>query len=49
MAERDDIFYDDDADLALLDGKTIAILGYGPRVMPTRSTSRTRAPRWSSG
>jgi len=26
---RDDIFYDDDADLSLLDGKTIAILGYG--------------------
>jgi ketol-acid reductoisomerase len=29
MADRDDIFYDDDADLSLLDGKTIAILGYG--------------------
>jgi ketol-acid reductoisomerase len=26
---RDDIFYDDDAELSLLDGKTIAILGYG--------------------
>src|ERR687892_1064188 len=25
----DDIFYDADADLSLLDGKTIAILGYG--------------------
>jgi ketol-acid reductoisomerase len=25
----DDIFYDDDADLTLLDGKTVAILGYG--------------------
>jgi ketol-acid reductoisomerase len=25
----DDIFYDDDADLSLLDGKTVAILGYG--------------------
>ena len=23
------MFYDDDADLALLDGKTVAILGYG--------------------
>ncbi len=23
------IFYDDDADLSLLEGKTIAILGYG--------------------
>jgi ketol-acid reductoisomerase len=26
---RHDIFYDDDADLSLLEGKTIAILGYG--------------------
>jgi ketol-acid reductoisomerase len=25
----DDIFYDDDADLSLLEGKTVAILGYG--------------------
>jgi len=23
------VFYDDDADLSLLDGKTVAILGYG--------------------
>ena len=23
------MFYDDDADLSLLDGKTVAILGYG--------------------
>jgi ketol-acid reductoisomerase len=29
VAERDDIYYDDDADLSLLDGKTIAIRGYG--------------------
>ena len=29
MATDGDIFYDDDADLSLLDGKTIAILGYG--------------------
>jgi ketol-acid reductoisomerase len=29
MAERSDIYYDDDADLSLLDGKTVAILGYG--------------------
>jgi len=29
VAERDDIFYDDDADLTLLHGRTIAILGYG--------------------
>jgi ketol-acid reductoisomerase len=29
VAERDDIFYDADADLSLLEGRTIAILGYG--------------------
>jgi ketol-acid reductoisomerase len=29
MASGEDIFYDDDADLTLLEGKTIAILGYG--------------------
>ncbi len=29
MAEFGDSFYDDDADLSALDGKTIAILGYG--------------------
>jgi ketol-acid reductoisomerase len=29
MATGEDIFYDDDADLTLLEGKTIAILGYG--------------------
>src|SRR5918996_1690038 len=29
MATDGDIFYDEDADLSLLDGKTIAILGYG--------------------
>jgi ketol-acid reductoisomerase len=29
MAEDEGIFYDDDADLSLLDGKTIAIIGYG--------------------
>src|SRR3954471_7535890 len=28
MADKD-IFYDDDADLALLQGKTVAIIGYG--------------------
>src|SRR3954463_2613929 len=28
MADKD-IFYDDDADLSLLEGKTVAILGYG--------------------
>ena len=27
--KTDDIFYDDDADLATLEGKTVAILGYG--------------------
>jgi len=29
MAEAKDIFYDADADLSLLEGKTVAILGYG--------------------
>jgi ketol-acid reductoisomerase len=29
MAIGEDIFYDDDANLSLLDGKTIAVLGYG--------------------
>ena len=29
MNDRRDIFYDDDADLSPLEGKTIAILGYG--------------------
>src|ERR671932_1213716 len=28
MADKD-IFYDDDADLSLLEGKTVAIIGYG--------------------
>ena len=28
MADKD-IFYDDDADLSLLEGKVVAILGYG--------------------
>src|SRR3954454_1550170 len=28
MADKD-IFYDDDADLGLLEGKTVAIIGYG--------------------
>ena len=29
MSDDKDIFYDDDADLSRLEGKTIAILGYG--------------------
>jgi ketol-acid reductoisomerase len=29
MADGKDIFYDDDADLSVLEGKTVAILGYG--------------------
>jgi len=29
MAEAKDIFYDADADLSVLDGKTVAVLGYG--------------------
>src|SRR5918994_1685663 len=29
--KTDDIFYDKDADLGKLDGKTVAVLGYGPQ------------------
>ena len=29
MSSDEGIFYDGDADLSLLDGKTVAILGYG--------------------
>ena len=29
MAADDTMFYDDDADLGLLEGKTVAIIGYG--------------------
>jgi len=29
MADLDDLLYDDDADLSLLEGRTVAILGYG--------------------
>ena len=33
MAE---IFYDTDADLARLQGRTVAVIGYGSRVVPRR-------------
>ena len=42
------MIYDDDADLSKLDGKTVAILGYGSRATPTRSTSRTPGSTSSS-
>ena len=29
MSQRDDIFYDSDADLGLLSGRTVAVIGYG--------------------
>src|SRR5215210_7639912 len=29
MADLDDLLYDDDADLSLLEGRTVAIIGYG--------------------
>ncbi len=35
------IYYQQDCDLGRLDGKTVAIIGYGSRVMLTRLTSRT--------
>jgi len=37
------MIYDEDADLSQLDGKTVAIIGYGSQAMLTRSTSATRA------
>ena len=30
------MFYDADCNLSLLDGKTVAIIGFGPRVMLTQ-------------
>ena len=37
------IYYDKDADLSLLKGKTIAIIGYGSRATPRPRTSATAA------
>jgi len=30
------VYYDKDCDLSLIKGKTVAIIGYGSRAMPTR-------------
>lgn len=35
------MYYDADANLDLLNGKTVAIIGYGSRAMPMPSTSKT--------
>ena len=43
------VYYDRDADLSFLNGKTIAILGYGSQGTPTRRTSATAEPPSSSG
>ena len=32
------MYYDDDADLTLLDGKTVAIIGYGSQGQDRKST-----------
>jgi ketol-acid reductoisomerase len=44
------MFYDDDADLTLLDGKTVAVLGYGSQghahSLNLKDSARTR-PRSS--
>ena len=32
------LYYDTDADLSLLNGKTVAIIGYGSQATPTPST-----------
>jgi len=40
------IYYDDDADLGLVQARKVAVIGYGSRVMPTLSICATRASRW---
>jgi ketol-acid reductoisomerase len=39
------IYYDNDADLSVLKGKTIAILGYGSQGMPRLRTCAIAAAR----
>ena len=31
-----EMFYDDDADLSIIQGRKVAVIGYGPRATPTR-------------
>lgn len=37
------IYYQSDCDLSLLNGKTVAVIGYGSQAMPMRSTCTTAA------
>jgi ketol-acid reductoisomerase len=39
------VYYDKDADLSLIKGKKVTILGYAPRAMRMRSTSRNPGSR----
>ena len=43
MAERAKIFYQEDCNLSLLDGKTIAIIGYGSEPERLRMQGHHRA------
>ncbi len=45
MAE---MYYDQDADLSIVQGKKVAVIGYGSQGTRTRRTSATRASRSSS-
>jgi ketol-acid reductoisomerase len=44
MAAADEVLYDKDADLSVLEGKTVAILGSG-RTHPAATRPRARASR----
>ena len=41
------MFYDDDADLTLLDGKTVAIIGYGSQGHAHALNLRDSGVEWS--
>jgi ketol-acid reductoisomerase len=52
MAAADEVLYDKDADLSVLEGKTVAILGYGSQghahaLNPTHRAARMRRARAS--
>ena len=49
MAAEDGIFYDADADLSVLDSKTVAILGYGSQGHAHALNLKESGSRWSSG
>ena len=39
------VYYDKDCDLSIIQGKKVAIIGYGSQGTPRRATSRT--PVWT--